>query len=276
MRGDGAARVLSVAVVGAFLLAAALLPAAAPVRAQPAAATPPSVPASPPAPPAVSVPRGGGTAPRQTASAPACPPRAPRVRVAFEDPEPRLLADADVDELHNRSREPRTPRLHHLALTTSRVDWRSEITAHYARAPDGGPVCAVPGSVTLHLVHAEHVMRLAREIPEGGCLWREVLAHERRHVAVNRRALRNAARRLEAAVEAWAARAAARAPDVEGAVAALQEQLRRAIEPALAAMRAEREREHRAIDTPAEYDRLSRVCPRDQAVLNERLQQQER
>jgi hypothetical protein len=194
------------------------------------------------------------------------------VRVVLEDPEPTLLIGAGVDELHGESREPRTPRLHHLALTTSRVDWRSEVTAHYARAPEGGPVCAVIGTLTLHLVHAEHVIRLAREIPEGGCLWRAVLAHERRHVAVNRRALRSAARRLQAVAKEWARRAEARAPDVEGAVTALQERLRRAIEPTLAAMRAERERGHRAIDTPEEYDRLARICPADQAVLNERLE----
>ncbi len=189
------------------------------------------------------------------------------MRIVLDDPEPVLLAGADVDELHARTRQPRTPHTHHLALTTSRVDWRSEITAHYARAPGAGPVCAVAGAVTVHLVHAEHVIRLAREIPEGGCLWREVLAHERRHVAINRRTLRTALGRVRAAAEAWAARAEARAPEVEPAVGTLQEGLRRAIEPALAAMRAERERGHRAIDTREEYRRLARVCPGDQAVL---------
>jgi hypothetical protein len=219
--------------------------------------------------PAAEVPLAG--AQPSAAAAPACPPRAPRVRVVLEDPKPTLLTEAGVDGLHDESREPRMLRLHHLALTTSRVDWRSEVTAHYARAPEGGPVCAVIGTVTLHLVHAEHVIRIAREIPEGGCLWRAVLAHERRHVAVNRRALRSAAQRLQAAAEQWARRAEARAPDVEGAVAALQERLRRAIEPTFAAMRAERERGHRAIDTPEEYDRLARICPADQAALNARL-----
>jgi hypothetical protein len=260
MRREGAARGaacrgLARALAAAAVLAGLVPPAPAPARAQPAAPAPPLA-----------------AAPGEAGAAPACPPRAPRVRVVVEDPEPALLADAGVDELHGRSREPRTPHLHHLALTTSRVDWRSEITARYVRAPGGGPVCAVPGTVTLHLVHVEHVVRLAREIPEGGCLWREVLAHERRHVAVNRRALRAAARRIRMAAEEWAARAAARAPEVEGAVAALQEQLRRAIGPALAAMRAERERGHRAIDTPAEYDRLARICPRDQAALGARLE----
>ncbi|MBW8271057.1 hypothetical protein [Caldovatus aquaticus] len=237
-------------------LATVLLGAAAPAGAQPADEAAPAAAAAAAAP---------------GRPVPACPPRAPRVRVAVEDPEPTLLGDAGVDALHGRTRTPRTAQVHHLAVTTSRVDWRSEITAHYARAPGGGPVCAVPAVVALHLVHAEHVIRLAREIPEGGCLWREVLAHEWRHVAVNRRALRAAAQRLRTAAEAWAARASARAPEVEGAVAALQEQLRRAIEPALAAMRAERERGHRAIDTRAEYGRLARVCPEDQAVLDERI-----
>lgn len=245
-RGRPVRRWLSRVLAAALVLpvAASLLPAAA----QTAAAT-----ATVPPPP------------------PPCPPHAPQVRVEVEDAEPTVLGGADIDELHARTRQPRTARIHHLALTTSRVEWRSEITARYAQAAGDGPVCAVPGEVTLVLVHAEHAVRLAREIPEDGCLWREVMAHERRHVAVNRRSLRAAAAAARAAAEAWALQAEARGPDVEAAVARLQRGLRRAIEPALARMRAEREAGHRAIDTQEEYRRLARVCPADQSLLRETL-----
>jgi hypothetical protein len=211
-------------------------------------------------------------APASRAAAPqaACPPHSPRVRLSLRDPEPVLSHELGVDALHAQTGRPRSATVHHLGLTTSRVEWRSEMDARTATTRRGG-VCAVPDRLVLTLAQPEHRIRIAREIPRGGCLFREVEQHERRHVAVNRRTLREAARRARRAAEAWAAKAEGRGATEQQAMAALQSGLRRAIEPALAAMRAEREAAHRAIDTGAEYRRLARVCPEDQRVVRERL-----
>lgn len=231
-------------------------------------ATPPAAerPPPPPLPPVVLSPPGVAT----------CPPRQARVRLSVVDREPMLSTGAGVREMHAETRLPQRDTAHHLALTTSRIDWLSEVDIRYARAPRGAPAgpetyCAVPGAVTLTLMQAEHLMRLAREIPEGSCLFTEVEAHERRHVAVNRAALERAARRIRTAAEAWARTAEGRGATLEEAKAALGQGLRRAVEPALSAMRREQERGHRSIDTQAEYRRLATVCPEDQAVLRERL-----
>jgi hypothetical protein len=200
---------------------------------------------------------------------PACPPRQPRIRLSVVDPEPVLDTSLGIDALHAETGRPRSATLHHLALTISRVEWHSEINARTLSTRGG--VCATPDQVTLTLVQAEHLIRIAEEIPPGSCLFREVEAHERRHVAVNRRTLRTAAGRARAAAESWAASAAGRGATEQEAMAALQASLRRAIEPALAAMRARREAAHREIDAPAEYRRLARICPEDQRVLRERL-----
>jgi len=214
------------------------------------------------------------SAPGRAAAAADCPPRAPRVRLTVADPEPVLSTELGVDALHAETGRPRSASVHHLGLTLSRVEWRSEMdartTASAARRGGGG-VCAVPGRVVLALVQSEHLVRIAREIPRGGCLFREVERHERRHVAVNRRSLAEAAARARRAAEAWAATAEGHGATEAEAMAALQAGLRRAIEPALAAMRAEREAAHRAIDTTAEYRRLARVCPEDQRALRGRL-----
>ena len=151
------------------------------------------------------------------------------------DPEPVLSNELDVDALHRETGQPRSATLHHLGLTTSRVEWQSEIETRY-RSTAGG-VCARPATISLNLVQTEHVVRIAREIPRDGCLWREVAAHERRHVAVNRRSLRRAAAQAKAAAESWGARAEGRGATLDEAMAGLQQGLRRAIEPALAAMR---------------------------------------
>jgi hypothetical protein len=199
---------------------------------------------------------------------PTCPPRgAPSLSVSLSDPEPRLLAPlpawhlrqiAEGDEVVEHGQT-----LHHLGLTLSRVEWRSEITARSGGASAAG-VCAVPAEIRLTLVHAEHVIRLAREIPRGGCLAGEVLAHERRHAEVNRRTLREAADGLRAAARAWAARAEARAPDVGAAALMLQDQLAAAVEPVLERLRQARAAQHAQIDSAEEYRRLGRVCPADQ------------
>ncbi|MDB5375090.1 MAG: hypothetical protein JWP04_3732, partial [Belnapia sp.] len=196
---------------------------------------------------------------------PACPAGAPVVRLAVVDPEPVESGALSVDELHRETGQPRSATMHHLGLTTSRVEWRSEVETSYRSSESG--VCARPAVVTLNLVQTEHLVRVAREIPADGCLWREVLAHERRHVAVNRQTLRQAGARAQAAAVAWGARAEGHGATLDEAMGQLQQGLRRALEPALAAMRAAREAAHREIDTQAEYRRLSRICLEDQRVL---------
>lgn len=205
----------------------------------------------------------------------ACPPRGtPQVRVTISDPDVRVLPPVSAEELRRIADVPEEATadtvLHHLGLTLSRVEWRSEITVS-SQGLSGGPVCGVPSEVRLSLVHAEHSISLAREIPRGGCLARQVLAHERRHAEINRRTLREAADRLRQTAHAWAVRAQAEAPDAGTAALLLQEDLTAAVEPVLARLRATREAAHNAIDTPQEYRRLGRVCPADQRRLSARL-----
>lgn len=211
---------------------------------------------------------------RRSAEAPraACPPREPRVVVQVLDPEPVVSAERGMDELHAMTGNPRTAAARHLGLTSARAEWQTEIRLRLdARRPAEGPVCAVPDRVTITLALAEHVTRIARELPESGCLFQEVAAHERRHVAVNRATLRDAAVRTRAAAEAWARTAEGHGATAEQAAEALRDGLRRAIEPAMAAMRAAQARRHAAIDTLNEYRRLARICPEDQQVLAERV-----
>lgn len=212
---------------------------------------------------------GPAMAQAPTEAPPACPGGTARVRLTVADPEPVVSRELGVDALHGETGELRSETLHHLGLTTSRVEWYSEIETRYRSGPGG--VCARPSEVELALVQTEHTVRIANEIRPGSCLYREVLAHEQRHVAVNRQTLRRAAARARTAAKAWAARSQGRGATLDEAMETLQHGLRRAIEPALASMRDNREAGHRAIDTEAEYHRLSRVCPADQRLLREVL-----
>ena len=215
---------------------------------------------------------GGLLAAVPAVAAPYCPVRAPRIRLAVVDKPVEVTGTQSIDAMHAESGERRTARRHHLALTTSRVEWHSELNAHVSRHETGrGRVCAVPAEVVLTLVEAQHRISIAAEVPANGCLWREVLAHERRHAAANRASLGVAVRAARTAATGWAAQASGFGATEEAAMARLQTGLRRSIEPSLAALREARARAHALVDTPAEYRRLSTVCPADQARLAARL-----
>lgn len=207
------------------------------------------------------------------APAAACPPRGGSVTVAVEDPAPQVRTDRSAAALRAESGAPWHPALQHLGLTVSRVEWRSLVEARIGPVGPGEEACATAAAVTLTLGHAEHVVRVASEVPRDSCLQREVEAHEQRHVEVNRRTLRDAARHLETAARAWIARAEAVGATPDTAFTRLQDSLRDAVEPTLARKRRARAGGHTAIDTPKEYRRLGRVCPADQRLLRARLLQ---
>jgi hypothetical protein len=189
--------------------------------------------------------------------------------VSLDDPEPSLDTGAGREALRAEDATPRSAAHRHLGVTTSRVEWQSEVEARIERA--SGLACARPERVSITLRHAEHSVRIARELPRAGCLFRETEAHERRHVAVNRATLRRAAAEMEAAAQRWAASAAGRGATEQAAMAELQAGLRAAIAPAMDAMQASRDTAHREIDRPEEYARLGRVCPEDHRALRERM-----
>ena len=214
----------------------------------------------------------------------ACPATGATISISRDDPDP-VVSTVPMEALRGQMQAvaPRGPaaqrtpaaqptpaaqRAHdeHLGVTASRVEWRMELAARYLRQADGR-VCAVADRVTIVLAHVEHAIRIAEEIPPQGCLWREVLAHEQRHVAVNRATLAQAEQALRGAVTEWARRASVRAANAEAATGQLQAGLRQAVEPHLAAMRRARLEGHGRIDTVAEYDRLARICPGDQRRL---------
>lgn len=202
----------------------------------------------------------------------ACPATGATINISSDDPEPSVSA-VPMAALRSQmqggaSRSPSAGRVHdeHLGVTASRVEWRMELAARYLREADGR-VCAVADRVTIVLAHVEHAIRIAAEIEPEGCLWREVLAHEQRHVAVNRATLTQAEQALRGAVTQWAQRASARAVNAEAATSQLQAGLRQAVEPHLTAMRRARVDGHGRIDTAREYDRLARVCPGEQRRL---------
>jgi len=201
----------------------------------------------------------------------ACPPRTPaaRIEVLVSDPAPKLGHDVTVAGLNALAGQGLGSGFQHLGLTLLRSEWRGEIAL---RATGGaGGLCAVVEHVRVTLAHAENRIFVAREIPAGTCLYEEVEGHERRHVAANARVLREAVAPARRALETWAAQAEARAASPDAAKAVLQEGLRQAMEPVMAALNERRTEANRVVDSPEEYQRLSRSCATDHIRLQDRL-----
>jgi hypothetical protein len=203
---------------------------------------------------------------------PACPMRStasPQVEVVILNPQPRLSRDTTVSALHGLSGQPQRANFHHLGVTVLRMEWRGEVQLSVATDPQG--ICAVVTRVRVTLAHVGHRILIAREIPQGGCLYQEVETHERRHVAANRRALREAVAPVGRALEAWAANAETRAATAEAAREALLSGLQATMTPLIAAVQERRDVANRAIDSPEEYRRIAQSCGVDQLRLQDRL-----
>jgi hypothetical protein len=101
-------------------------------------------------------------------------------------------------------------------------------------------------------------IRVASNHPPGSCRYAVALAHEREHEAIDDAMFAQADQLLGDRLRAILAEPnALRAPGAER----LGTQLSQAVVPALSAFQAEITRRQLTIDTPAEYARLSRVCP---------------
>lgn len=203
---------------------------------------------------------------------PACPPRSttrPQVEVAIVDPQPRLSRDTTIAALHALSGQPQRADFHHLGVTALRMEWRGEVQVSVTSDPSGA--CAEVARVRVTLAHVGHRILIAREIPAASCLYQEVETHERRHVAANRRVLRDAAAPVRRAIEAWANEAEARAATADAAREALLSGLQAAMTPVIAAVQERRDAANRAIDSPEEYRRIAQSCGVDHIRLQDRL-----
>lgn len=199
----------------------------------------------------------------------ACPaPRPARADVQILNPEPlvdgtqsiRWLSDRLQRNARGWQRDPRLDRFIH-AMGLTATEWGTEISVAGLAGPRGGRQCFVATELRVRFGLHAHLVFVASEIPRWSCLWRDVHAHEMRHVGVNREAIRAAAALLSADVEVLARRGiATEGPTAEAAQQAALARLRAAVRRAEETFDQRSSRGHAAIDTPEEYDRASRTC----------------
>jgi hypothetical protein len=119
---------------------------------------------------------------------------------------------------------------------------------------DASETCRWVHSVSLTLVLAERRIYVVRARRPGTCAYDAVLAHERKHQAVDDALIREFVPRLRRAIEA------ALPPGAAASEEALTQPISAAIQRELAAMSAARAARQAAVDTPHEYRRVRAAC----------------
>ncbi len=121
--------------------------------------------------------------------------------------------------------------------------------------------CGYIKHVTLSLGYDDHRVLLPKEVDVRSCAYKVIKAHEERHVAIDKKVLREFVPVVErelareaAAVGAVQDRFESRIPE------ALTTRLKAAIERALQPLYRARIERHRALDTRREYERIARAC----------------
>jgi hypothetical protein len=210
----------------------------------------------------------------------ACPAPRPAIpRIQILNPDPLVNTTQSIAWISDRlrrnargwQRDPRLDRfIHALGLTV--VQWGTDISVAGLAGPRGGRQCFVATELHVRFGLQAHLVFIAREIPRGSCLWRDVHAHEMRHVGVNRESIRAAASLLTADVETLARQGiSAEGPTVEAAQQQVLDRLRAAVRRAEQAFDQRSTRGHASIDTPEEYERASRACGGEAQRLLRRL-----
>lgn len=147
-----------------------------------------------------------------------------------------------------------------LGLTSAQIKTAYELEGRTVTQGDG-TVCTYLYRLTIQLSNASTMVYIAREIPSGTCINGEVTAHENKHVAVNNAVLRDYQSRLADDVRTSLQNLGAIAVRSRAvAMQSLSDQVKGPVEAAVKRMDEERLRRQAQIDTPQEYDRVSRAC----------------
>lgn len=147
-----------------------------------------------------------------------------------------------------------------LGLAHATFGERWQVGAHFAPQA-GGVVCAALARLTVTFGFQERVVYIARELPPGTCIQREVLNHEMKHVSTDEDLLREFMPGFKRRLEAVAARQGTIRARSEGqAMTMLRQPIDAAVRELMQEFSRERDRRQAKVDTLEEYRRVSKSC----------------
>ena len=124
-----------------------------------------------------------------------------------------------------------------------------------------GLVCAHVDKVDVTLGYRNVMVYIASELPQGSCGFREVMAHEQKHIDVNQRVLDEYKPIIEARIKEYVqANGVFREQTADYAMERLNRDLNGIISGLVGQMSEENQRRQELVDTQEEYTRITNSC----------------
>ena len=184
---------------------------------------------------------------------------APQLTVVFEPAAPTFSQKYTVKELTARSKGPAWGQTLGQTDVKSLVEMKHGVT--YLTNPRDGVSCVVP-SLTLNISYVPMVVYVAKELAPGSCLYKEVLAHEMRHVSAYEAQRVWAKPQIEEFLLGVLAPGTMMMGKSDQVTADITRILEKEYMPWIQKL-IDTEPAHAQIDTKEEYSRLSSVCSMD-------------
>lgn len=147
-----------------------------------------------------------------------------------------------------------------MGLAASQLSTSYKLKYQLATLPDGVTCASVVG-VEAIFSFTNNTIYVAQELPNGSCIQREVLAHEKRHMATDLDVARDWHYRMQQDLY-YAVKdiGTVRARDTEAARQTLQQRLEPLMSREIELMSRDRQQRQARVDSVYEYERLGRTC----------------
>jgi len=145
----------------------------------------------------------------------------------------------------------------------TKVDYQASYRIEFVseRLPDGR-WCSRVGRLAVEFGFTEPpTVFVSSSVPRGGCLYREVLAHEYRHLAIAKETVSAAGSMLRDRLVRLLAGNGVRGNDPDSANAVIDDAVSRAVDDVSSGLYRAAAARNAALDTPSEYALLGKACP---------------
>jgi len=185
------------------------------------------------------------------------------IQPRFDDPVYDLSAGiATIQNLANDTAH--TIHENHKNLTLGLTHYESVLEFHVPikgiKFPNG-LTCAHVEHVDVVIGYKDVTVYIPHEVPQGSCGFTEVMAHEQKHIDVNRQILQEYAPHIAERLQAYLKlNGVFREENSDYAVSLLNQKLQAILDELATQMIGENRRRQQLIDSPAEYRRISTAC----------------
>lgn len=193
----------------------------------------------------------------------------PRIEVGASDTRVRYdhtKSQSQLDNIENDTISPygKNAQTHVGGLMSGEVSISQNISIYQETWPNLNRGCLYYDSIKVDL-HIKPVIYIAREYPKSGCMYKSILEHEKKHIAVDREIVNKYSKLIITALEAALKKiGVSHGPFPGGQLKAKQEMLQAYVQDTVkqysSAMSAERQKRQQDVDTLAEYESVQAKC----------------